>query len=49
MSVDPQSIIGPKTPELNSFMIEGLVAFLRVSGPENISVIVEMKDLCFFI
>ena len=41
--MDPQSIIGPKRPELDSFMIDRLVASQRVSGPENISVIVEIS------
>ena len=36
VSVDPQSIIGPKTWELNILMKDGLVASQRVSGPENI-------------
>ena len=43
VSVDPQSIIGPKTWELNILMKDGLVASQRVSGPENISVIEEMS------
>ena len=43
MSVDPQSIIGPKRRELNILMKDGLVASQRVSGPENISVIEEIS------
>ena len=43
MSVDSQSIIGPKTRELSILMKDGLVASQRVSGPENISVLVEIS------
>ena len=41
--MDPQSIIGPKIGELNILMENRLVASERVSGPENISVLVEVS------